>query len=128
MGTLRLPAVLLEHILFKICEDVTLSKQSCPLTRADFCGSVQQSSSCLRTTVRDGGTPMSPWYNTAFFHLMRVTVVINIHTSIATSYADLHADKTAHTVAASGLMNEGQDEAEVQRPQLQGAIKASLIC
>lgn len=56
---------------------------------------------------------------------MIVRVLINIHTS---SYSDLHAHKTVDTVAASHLMNEGQNEAEVQRPQLQGSIKASLIC
>lgn len=55
-------------------------------------------------------------------------VVINMRTSVATSYSDLHAHKTVDTVAASDLMNEGQNEAEVQRPQLQGAIKAGLIC
>lgn len=59
---------------------------------------------------------------------MIVRALVNIHTSVATGYADLHAHKTVHTVAASDLMNERGNEAEVQRPQLQGSIKASLIC
>lgn len=63
-----------------------------------------------------------------FFHLMIVRVLFNMHTSVATSYSDLHAHKTVDTVAASDLMNEGHNEAEVQRPQLQGSIKAGLIC
>lgn len=44
-----------------------------------------------------------------------------------TSYFDLYG--TVDTVAKlPDLMNEGQSEAEVQRPQLQGSIKAGLIC
>lgn len=47
--------------------------------------------------------------------------------SFVTSYFDLYA--TVDIVAAlPDLMSEGRSEAEVQRPQLQGSIKAGLIC
>lgn len=123
MGTLRPPVVLLEHILFKTCKDVTLSKRSCHvrLSPAEQLISANHSQRCS-----DTGIAVTQYC--FFSHLMIVRVLINIHTSIATSYSDLHGHKTVDTVAASDLMNEGQNEAEVQRPQLQGSIKAGLIC